>query len=134
MSAYGSRVMAATLLAAACGGSDSAGLGPEPDPAGAWQGNWVGKWGAGSATPTSDYTLVIGINRVLIVYNGLAGTGAPQGAGSWTLENGAFRGKYAYTEGDTLFVTGALANNGTRIQGDWGRGSETQGTYWADRQ
>lgn len=134
MSAYRSRIVAAALLAGACGGSDSAGLGPEPDPIGAYQGTWVGKWGTGTAAPASGYTLVIGVNRVLIVYNGLPGTGAPQGAGSWALETGAFRGKYAYAEGDTLFVNGTLANNGTRLQGDWGRGAQTQGTYWVDRQ
>lgn len=134
MSTSRASLVAATLFAAACGGSDSGGLGPEPDPAMAYQGNWVGKWGTGTAAPASNYTLVIGINHVLIVYNGLVGTGAPQGAGSWALENGAFRGKYAYAEGDTLFVNGALANNGARLLGDWGRGTQTQGTYWVDRQ
>jgi len=31
------------------------------------------------------------------------------------------------------FVTGALANDGSRLQGMWGRGSQTQGTYWGDK-
>ena len=121
------------MFAAGCGGSDSAGLGPGPDMSLGFSGTWLGKWGMGATAPSNDYTLVVSSDHSLIVYNGLQGTGA-QGTGSWTLDDGWFRGKYAFTAGDTLFVTGALANDGARIQGNWGRDAVTQGTYWGDKQ
>jgi hypothetical protein len=121
------------LLATACDASDSDGLGPSRDTSLGFQGTWVGKWGTGADAPSHDYRLVAGANRVLTVYDGLEGQGSIA-TGSWTLDDGAFLGKYSYTPGDTLFVTGALANDGARIQGNWGRGSSTQGTYWADKQ
>lgn len=121
------------LLAAACGGSDSDGLGPSTDTSLGFQGTWVGKWGMGVTSPSSDYIVVVGANHVLTVYDGTAAGGAV-GRGSWTLDDGVLRGKYAFTAGDTLWVSGALANDGARLQGSWGRGTEMQGTYWGDKQ
>jgi len=121
------------MFAAGCGGSDSAGLGPESDISLGFSGTWLGKWGMGTTAPSNDYTLVVNTDHSLTVYNGLPGTGA-QGTGSWTIDDGWFRGKYAYVAGDTLFVTGALANDGARLQGNWGRDAVSQGTYWGDKQ
>ena len=98
-----------------------------------FQGTWLGKWGMGAEQPSNDYVLVVAANHSLTVFDGSTGNGA-QGSGSWTLDDGWFRGKYAFTTGDTLFVTGALANDGARIQGNWGRAHISQGTYWGDRQ
>jgi len=117
------------LLATACAGSDSDGLGPNPDTSLGFGGTWVGKWGAGAVAPANDITLEVAANHALTVRIG----SNEVAKGSWTLDDGAFRGKYAFTAGDTLFVTGALANDGAQIQGNWGRGSETQGTYWGDK-
>jgi len=120
------------LVAAGCGGSDSAGLGPDTDPSLGFSGTWQGKWGMGTTAPSRDYAVVVGADHSLIVYDGVPGTAAV-GTGSWTLDDGALLGKYAFVAGDTLFVTGALANDGSRLQGMWGRGSQTQGTYWGDK-
>ena len=132
MSAFRTTRNALLLLAAACGGTDSDGLGPSSDTSLGFQGTWVGKWGNGVASPSNEYRLIAGANHSLTVYDGVEGQGNVA-YGSWTLDDGAFLGKYAYTTGDTLFVTGALANDGARIQGSWGRGASTQGTYWADK-
>ena len=129
MSAFRSSSIALFLLAAACGGSESDALGPNPDTSLGFQGTWVGKWGIGSASPANDYTVIVGANHSLTVHDG--GVWA---TGSWTLDDGALRGKYSFTPGDTLFVTGALAHDGAQLQGNWGRGSAVQGTYWGDRQ
>jgi hypothetical protein len=133
VSAFRTRSIAFLLLASACGSSDSDGLGPGPDTSLGFQGTWIGKWGNGAAAPSSDYTLIANANHTLTVYDGLEGSGT-RATGTWMLDDGAFLGKYAYTTGDTLFVTGALANDGARLQGSWGRGTSTQGTYWADKQ
>ena len=132
MSVFRSSSIAVMLFAAGCGGSDSAGLGPDTDPSLGFGGTWQGKWGMGTTTPSKDYTVVVGADHTLIVYDGQPGTGA-QGTGSWTLDDGALLGKYAFVAGDTLFVTGALANDGARLMGAWGRGAVTQGTYWGDK-
>ncbi|HKP27933.1 MAG TPA: hypothetical protein VJU15_00925 [Gemmatimonadales bacterium] len=133
MSAFRSKSIALLLLASACGGSDSDGLGPSFDTSLGFQGTWIGKWGMGSAAPSNSYTVIVGPNHTLTVYDGRAGQ-ASKGTGSWTLDDGALLGKFAYTSGDTLFVTGALANDGAQLQGRWGRGSAVQGTYWGDKQ
>ena len=133
MSAFRSRSIALLLLATACGGSDSDYLGPTPDTSLGFQGTWIGKWGMGSSTPSNDYTVIVGANHSLTVYDGAAGQGTVA-TGSWSLNDGALLGKYSFTPGDTLFVTGALANNGAQLQGSWGRGSAVQGTYWGDKQ
>jgi hypothetical protein len=132
MSVFRSTTIAAMLLAAGCGGSDSDGLGPEPDTSLGFGGTWEGKWGMGNAIPSNDYTLVVAADHSLTVYEGSTGS-AVRGSGSWTLDDGAFLGKYAFVAGDTLFVRGALANDGARMQGPWGRGTSTQGTYWGDK-
>lgn len=132
MSAFRTSLIALLLLAPACGGSASDGLGPSSDTSLGFRGKWIGKWGNGVASPSNDYTLIANADHSLTVYDGLEGQGSVA-TGIWTLDDGAFIGKYAYAPGDTLFVTGALANNGARIQGNWGRGASTQGTYWADK-
>jgi len=133
VSAFRSKSIALLLLAAACSGSDSAGLGPDTDTSLGFQGTWVGKWGMGTTSPSNDYTIIVGANHSLTVYDGLSGQGA-MATGSWTLDDGALLGKYSYTPGDTLFVTGALANDGAQLQGSWGRGTVVQGKYWGDKQ
>jgi len=133
VSAFRSKSISLILLAAACGGSDSDHLGPSPDTALGFQGTWVGKWGMGATSPTNDYTVIVGPNHRLTVYDGGAGQGI-KATGSWTLDDGALLGKYSYTPGDTLFVTGALARDGAQLQGRWGRGTAVQGTYWGDKQ
>ena len=134
MSAFRSSILAVIFFAAACGGGETGGLGPDPtDTSLGFQGTWVGRWGMGDSVPSFGLTVIVRSNHRLTVYHDHSGV-HEEGNGSWTLDDGALLGKYAYQSGDTLFLRGALAVDGGRVQGTWGRGTATQGTYWGDKQ
>lgn len=99
------------------------------------EGYWVGKYGSGTATPSSGYSMVVEPGGLLTIADGASITSSSKASGTWTLTGNTFTAKYTYTGGSTFSITATFSNDGKLTNGTWGPGTSTSGsgTWYMDR-
>jgi hypothetical protein len=101
-----------------------------------YTGKWVGKYGSGAATPTSDYTLFLNADGELGVIDGLGTT--PQAKGTWTVIGSTLRGTYKYLPTGSMFSIQATvsADGKSLTNGTYGSNFSVSGsgTFIASKQ
>jgi hypothetical protein len=91
-------------------------------------GKWVGKYGYGAATPTSDYTYFLNTNGELGVIDGLGNIA--EAKGTWTVQGNTFRGTYRYLGGGEVYSVQATisADGKSMTAGTWGENENVSGS------
>lgn len=100
------------------------------------EGYWVGKYGSGTAAPTSGYSMVVEPGGVLTIADGSTITSSSKATGTWTLTGNTFKATYTYTGGGSTFsIQATFSNDGKLTNGTWGSGTSTSGsgTWYMDR-
>ncbi|MFN8264833.1 MAG: hypothetical protein U0T11_02115 [Chitinophagaceae bacterium] len=100
------------------------------------EGYWVGKYGSGTATPSSGYSMVVEPGGLVTVADGSSITSGSKAAGTWTLTGNTFKATYTYGGGGSTFsITATFSNDGKLTNGTWGPGTSTSGsgTWYMDR-
>jgi hypothetical protein len=101
------------------------------------EGYWVGKYGSGTATPTSGYSMVVEPGGVLTVADGSTITSSSKASGTWTLTGNTFKATYTYSTpgGSTFSIQATWSNDGKLTNGTWGSGTNASGlgTWYMDR-
>jgi hypothetical protein len=127
------RTAAALLLAAtlftACKKDD-------PVPTYPVEGLWVGKYGSGTAAPSSGFSMVVESAGKLTVADGDNITSSSKAAGTWTLTGNVFKATYTYAgSGNTFTIQANWGNDGKMSSGTYGSGSNATGggTWFMDR-
>ena len=108
----------------------------ESNPAYSLEGYWVGKYGSGSAAPTSGYSMLIEPGGVLTVADGSTISSSSKAIGTWTLTGNTFKATYTYQNGGSTFsIQANFSNSGKLTDGTWGSGSNVSGsgTWYMDR-
>lgn len=108
----------------------------EKDPVHTIEGYWVGKYGNGSATPASGYTMLVEAGGVLTIADGSTISSSSKAVGTWTMTGNVFKATYTYQNGGATFSIQANFNNtGKLSDGTWGSGSNVSGsgTWYMDR-
>jgi hypothetical protein len=100
------------------------------------EGLWVGKYGSGTATPSSGFSMVVESGGKITVADGDNITSSSKAAGTWTLTGNVFKATYTYSGGGSTFTIQAnWSNDGKMSSGTWGSGSSPtgSGTWLMDR-
>jgi hypothetical protein len=99
------------------------------------EGLWVGKYGNGTATPASGFSMVVESGGKVTVADGDNITSSSKAAGTWTLTGNVFKATYTYTGGNTFTIQANWSNDGKMTGGTWGNGSSPtgSGTWYMDR-
>jgi hypothetical protein len=100
------------------------------------EGYWVGKYGSGTATPTSGYSMVVEDGGKVTIADGVSVTTATKAPGTWTLTGNVFKATYTYPSGgNTYTIQATFSNAGKMESGTWGSGSSPtgNGTWFMDR-
>ncbi len=100
------------------------------------EGYWVGKYGSGTATPNSGYSMVVEPGGILTVADGSVITSSAKATGTWTLTGNVFKATYTYTGGGSTFsIQADWSNSGTLTNGTWGPGTTPtgSGTWFMNR-
>ena len=101
------------------------------------EGLWVGKYGSGSATPSSGYSMVIESGGKLTIADGDNITSSSKATGTWTLTGNVFSATYTYSTpgGSTFSIKADWSNNGKMSNGTWGPNATPtgSGTWYMDR-
>lgn len=100
------------------------------------QGLWVGKYGSGTATPTSGYSMVVEANGKVTVADGDNISSSTKASGTWTLTGDVFKATYTYSGGGSTFsIQATWSNSGKLTNGTWGPGTTPtgNGTWFMDR-
>jgi hypothetical protein len=108
----------------------------EKDPVYSIEGYWVGKYGSGSATPTSGYSMLIEPGGVITVADGSKISTSTKAVGTWTITGNVFKATYTYQNGGSTFsIQATFHNNGKLTEGTWGSGANVSGsgTWYMDR-
>lgn len=108
----------------------------EKDPVYSIEGYWVGKYGNGSATPASGYSMLIEPGGVLMVADGSKMSSSSKAVGTWTITDNVFKATYTYQNGGSTFsIQANFHENGKLTEGTWGQGSNVSGsgTWYMDR-
>jgi hypothetical protein len=106
-----------------------------PAPTYPMEGLWVGKYGNGTAAPTSGFSMVIETGGKITVADGDNITTSSKAAGTWTVTGNVFKATYTYTSGSTFSIQADWSNDGKMTNGTWGSGSNAtgNGTWYMDR-
>ena len=108
----------------------------EKDPVYSIEGYWVGKYGSGSATPASGYSMLVEPGGVITVADGSKISPSIKAVGTWTLTGNVFKATYTYQNGGSTFsIQANFSNTGKLTDGTWGSGSNVSGsgTWYMDR-
>lgn len=101
------------------------------------EGYWVGKYGSGTATPSSGYSMVVEAGGLLTVADGSTITASSKATGTWTLTGNTFKATYTYSGGggSTFSIQANWSNDGKLTGGTWGPGTTPtgSGTWYMDR-
>lgn len=100
------------------------------------EGYWVGKYGSGTAAPTSGYSMVVEPGGKITVADGDNITSSSKAAGTWTLTGNVFKATYTYASGGSTFsIQANWSNDGKMSSGTWGPGTSAtgSGTWYMDR-
>lgn len=100
------------------------------------EGYWVGKYGSGTATPSSGFSMVVEPGGKVTVADGDNITSSSKAAGTWTLTGNVFKATYTYSGGGSTFTIQAnWSNDGKMTSGTWGAGASPSGsgTWYMDR-
>jgi hypothetical protein len=105
------------------------------DPVYPVEGLWVGKYGNGTTTPGSGYSMVVEAGGKITVADGISISTSSKGTGTWTLTGTEFTATYTYTGGSTFSIKADWSNSGKMTNGTWGNGTNTSGsgTWFMDR-
>jgi hypothetical protein len=109
---------------------------PTPAPTYPVEGYWVGKYGSGTAAPTSGFSMVVEDGGRVTVADGASITTATKAPGTWTLTGNVFKATYTYSGGGNTFTIQATFNNAGKMEsGTYGSGSNPTGagTWFMDR-
>jgi hypothetical protein len=107
-----------------------------PAPAFPVEGYWVGKYGNGSATPGSGYSMVIEPGGTVMVADGSTMSSSSKAIGTWTLTGNVFKATYTYSGGGSTFsIQANWSSDGKLTGGTWGSGTNVSGsgTWFMDR-
>jgi hypothetical protein len=109
-----------------------------PKPTYPIEGSWNGKYGNGTATPSSGYAMVIDAGGTLTVANAATISGATASniaTGTWTLTGNVFKATYTYPGGSPLAIQANFTNSGKLESGTWGSApaGTNGGTWFMDR-
>jgi hypothetical protein len=100
------------------------------------EGLWVGKYGSGTATPSSGFSMVVEAGGKVTVADGDNITSSAKAPGTWTLTGNVFKATYTYTGGGATYTIQAnWSNDGKMTTGTWGPNSTPtgSGTWLMDR-
>ncbi|MFT3845381.1 MAG: hypothetical protein QM725_10030 [Lacibacter sp.] len=101
------------------------------------EGYWVGKYGSGTAAPSSGYSMVVEPGGVLTIADGSSITSSSKATGTWTLTGNTFKATYTYSTpgGSTFSIQATFSNDGKLTNGTWGSGASAtgSGTWYMDR-
>lgn len=100
------------------------------------QGLWVGKYGSGTNTPTSGYSMVVEAGGKVTVADGDNITSSSKATGTWVLTGNVFTATYTYTGGGNTFsIKADWSNDGTMKNGTYGAGANNTGggTWFMNR-
>ncbi|MBX9785016.1 MAG: hypothetical protein K2X48_17145 [Chitinophagaceae bacterium] len=104
------------------------------------EGLWVGKYGSGTATPTSGFSMVLEAGGKVTVADGDNVTSSSKAAGTWTVTGNVFKATYTYPASgggtpSTYTIQANWSNNGKMTSGTWGSGTSPtgSGTWFMDR-
>lgn len=107
-----------------------------PKPVYPIEGYWSGKYGSGTATPTSGFSMVVEPGGVVTVADGATITPSSKATGTWTLTGNVFKATYTYSGGGSTFTIQAnFSNSGKLESGTYGSGASATGlgTWFMDR-
>jgi hypothetical protein len=107
-----------------------------PTPTYPVEGLWAGKYGNGTATPTSGYSMVVEAGGKVTVADGDNITSSTKASGTWTLTGNVFKATYTYSGGGSTFsIQANWSNDGKMTSGTWGPGATPtgSGTWFMDR-
>lgn len=100
------------------------------------EGYWTGKYGSGTATPSSGYSMVVEPGGTLTVADGATISASSKATGTWTLTGNVFKATYTYSGGGSTFsIQANWSNDGKLTSGTWGSGNNVSGsgTWLMDR-
>lgn len=101
------------------------------------EGLWVGKYGSGTSTPTSGYSMVVEAGGKITVADGDNITSSSKATGTWVLTGNVFTATYTYTSagGSTFSIKADWSNTGKMTNGTYGSGSSPTGagTWFMNR-
>lgn len=100
------------------------------------EGLWVGKYGSGTNTPTSGYSMVVEAGGRITVADGDNITASTRAFGTWTLTGNVFTATYTYSPGGNTFsIKADWSNTGKMTNGTYGSGTNNTGggTWFMDR-
>jgi hypothetical protein len=100
------------------------------------EGYWVGKYGNGTSTPASGFSMVVEAGGKVTVADGDNITSSSKAAGTWTVTGNVFKATYTYANGGSTFTIQAnWSNDGKLTSGTWGSGTNVSGngTWFMDR-
>jgi hypothetical protein len=110
---------------------------PEPPkPTYPIEGYWVGKYGSGTGTPTSGFSMVVEPGGKITIADGDNITLSSKATGTWTLTGNVFKATYTYSGGGNTFTIQAnWTNDGKCTSGTYGSGSNPTGggTWYMNR-
>ncbi len=107
-----------------------------PTPTYPIEGYWVGKYGGGTAAPTSGFSMVVEPGGKVTVADGDNITSSSKATGTWTLTGNVFKATYSYSSGgSTLAIIANFNNSGKLESGTWGLAPSGtgSGTWFMDR-
>ena len=97
------------------------------------EGLWVGKYGAGTSTPTAGFSMVVESGGKVTVADCDNITNSAKATGTWALAGNVFTATYTYTTpgGNTFSIKADWSNSGKMTNGTYGPGSSpTGGGTW----
>jgi hypothetical protein len=103
------------------------------------EGLWIGKYGSGSAAPTSGFSMVVESGGAVTVVDGAsisAASASSRATGTWTLTGNVFKATYTYPSGGSTYsVIANFSNTGKLESGTWGAppAATSGGTWFMDR-
>jgi hypothetical protein len=99
------------------------------------EGSWYGKYGNGTATPTSGFSMVVEPGGSLTVADGAVITTSAKATGTWTITGNVFKATYTYSGGSALTIIANFNNSGKLETGTWGAApaGTNGGTWFMDR-
>ncbi len=100
------------------------------------EGLWVGKYGSGTDTPNSGFSMVVETGGKLTVADGDNITASSKAAGTWVLTGNVFTATYTYASGGSTYsIKADWSNSGKMTNGTWGPNATPtgNGTWFMNR-
>lgn len=129
-------IFSLVVFSFACSKDDTTASTPIPTITYQIQGLYSGKYGNGTATPSSGYSMVVEDGGKVTVADGATLTGSSLATGTYTLVNNVFKATYTYSGGSTFSIQANYSPiTGKLSSGTWGSGSSFtgSGTWFMDR-